>query len=156
MENQNEVNFNTASVPIQPRIAFRISALWKFQYSFCSYSTLRAGRIYNGLFNFNTASVPIQLTISLLTCHSEGYFNTASVPIQPATALGLSIYGPNFNTASVPIQRGRSRGQLHGRSFQYSFCSYSTPSDGLIRGIFTIFQYSFCSYSTDMLIAVVK
>ena len=80
--------------------------------------------------------------------------------------------GLGFNTASVLIQRGLFRTSKSGKTFQYSFCSYSTwlfrwfcsSNHVSIQLLFlfnfcfqafyfpvTLFQYSFCSYSTIVL-----
>ena len=95
--------FNTASVLIQLDMHDKMVKKLKFQYSFCSYSTVSFGREQHCFGRFNTASVLIQPSNTI--CHgirfvvsiqllflfngmwrreilADGCFNTASVLIQ--------------------------------------------------------------------------
>ena len=117
--------FNTASVLIQRESGSFDIASYKFQYSFCSYSTLFSSLILNSYASFNTASVLIQ-PIFFLSCTN------------------IVLFQYSFCSYSTNVVWSRSTVW----KFQYSFCSYSTSAHGGIPAGTTLFQYSFCSYST--------
>ena len=117
--------FNTASVLIQLDMHDKMVKKLKFQYSFCSYSTVSFGREQHCFGRFNTASVLIQHTGLPRWPDLFCSFNTASVLIQLFIFFVLSR-NRCFNTASVLIQRIENMTASKDERFQYSFCSYST------------------------------
>mgnify|MGYP006068085911 CR=1 FL=1 len=121
----------------------------KFQYSFCSYSTVSFGREQHCFGRFNTASVLIQPSNTI--CHGIRFVVSIQLLFLFNGMWRREILADGcFNTASVLIQLEGLEGNAFRKLFQYSFCSYSTKCPP--KSIETrMFQYSFCSYSTGIL-----
>ena len=119
-------SFNTASVLIQRECVSMLGECIMFQYSFCSYSTLKQVRRKHKIRCFNTASVLIQLhSVSIGNADIMFQYSFCSYSTKSYSA-GVSS-GYSFNTASVLIQLDSYDLRYCGSiMFQYSFCSYST------------------------------
>ena len=97
----------------------------KFQYSFCSYSTVSFGREQHCFGRFNTASVLIQPSNTI--CHGIRFVVSIQLLFLFNGMWRREILADGcFNTASVLIQLEGLEGNAFRKLFQYSFCSYST------------------------------